>query len=450
MPELKRGLGLWGAASIVVGTTIGSGIFLVPKNMVLNVGSLEMVFFVWVFGGILSIFGALTYAELSAALPEAGGEYVYLNTAYGPFWGFIYGWTQLWVAKAASIATLATAFFYYLANFNPGLDGVMVSSSLPLGPNGGPLEVRYGQILAMAVILFLGFVNYLGVRVGGGVQIAVTILKILLIAGLIAIGLSWGGERGAAEPLAQAKGGIAGFFAALVAALWAYDGWNNAGMVGSEIQHPQRNLPIALIAGTLTIMLVYILANWAYFHVLTPAEVAASDRVAASMMDRAMGSGGAAIVSVAAMLSIFAALNGSILSGSRIPYAMARDRYFFRKVSTVHPKFHTPSVSIVLMSLWSSLMVLSGRYEELYTLVIFPSWILYGMTAAAVLVLRRKRPDLDRPYRVIGYPVVPVIFVLVAAALIYSTLRNSPRESLIGLTLILAGIPFYFYWRNRR
>jgi APA family basic amino acid/polyamine antiporter len=454
-PELRRALGLWSAMAIVIGTAIGSGIFLVPWKMVRAVGSPEMVFAVWIFGGVLTLFGALSYAELSAALPGAGGEYVYLNAAYGPFFGFIYGWTQTWVAKSASIATLATAFYTYLADFWPGLDKVVGTVPLHIGTGGGLLDIHYGQLLAIFVILFLAGVNYLGVRVGGNAQVVVTAVKLLLIAGIIVIGVtsSQGKLENFQSSMPAHPGGVAGFFVALVAALWAYDGWNNAGMLGSEIERPQRNLPRALIAGTLCMIAIYLLTNFAYFYILRASEVGAGDhqlRVAAEMMRRVLGEPGGKAVSIAAMISIFAALNGSILSGARVPYAMARDGYFFRSLASVHPAFRTPGAAIVLLGLWSSIITLSGKYDELYTLVIFPSWILYGMTAAAVIVLRIKRPDLERPYRVLGYPVVPLLFVLVAALLLYSTLRESPRESGIGLVLILAGLPFYFYWKSRR
>ncbi|MBI1897796.1 MAG: amino acid permease [Acidobacteria bacterium] len=448
--ELKRDLGVWASLAIVVGTVIGSGIFLVPKAMIREVGSAEMVFAVWIFGGLLSLFGALTYAELAAALPEAGGEYVYLREAYGPFFGFLYGWTQTWVAKSASIAALATAFFYYLANFNPGLEAVLISGPRGLGPRGGPLEIRYGQLLAIAVILLLAFINYFGVKLGGRIQVATTVVKVSLIAGIVLIGLSAG--QGSAANLGSqipARGGAAGFFAALVAALWAYDGWNNVNMVAAEIRNPQRNLPRALIGGTLLVIVIYLVTNVAYFYVLTAGEVGASDRVAAEMMRHVLGAPGADAVSVAAMISILAALNGSVLSGSRIPYAQARDGLFFRRLANVHPRYRTPGASILMLSGWAALLVLSGRYEELYTLVIFPSWILYGMAAGSVLVLRRKRPDLERPYLTLGYPVVPVLFVCAALLLLLYTVYNSPRESLLGLSIIFVGIPFYFRWRRR-
>jgi basic amino acid/polyamine antiporter, APA family len=451
-PALRRALGPWTTVAIIMGTVIGSGIFLVPTDMVKAVGSPGAVFAVWIFGGVLSLFGALTYAELSAAMPEAGGEYAYLTAAYGPFFGFLYAWTQTWVAKSASIAALATAFYSYLADFLPSLQTPLYVIPWPIGPGGGPLEIRYGQLLAIGLILFLSAVNYRGVRAGGRVQVAVTALKVILIAGVIAAGL-FSREAHAANLASSASpipGGIAGFFVALVAALWAYDGWNNAGMLGSEVENPQRTFPLALIAGVSAIIGVYLLTNLAYFSVLNAGEVASSDRVAADMMRRIAGSNGAAAVSVAAMISIFAALNGSILSGSRVPYAMAEDGYFFRRIGEVHPVYRTPASSILLLGVWSSLFVLSGRYSDLYNAVIFPSWILYGMTAAAVLVLRRRRPDLERPYRTWGYPWVPLTFVGVTLLLLYRTLISAPRASGIGLVVIALGVPFYFYWKGGR
>jgi APA family basic amino acid/polyamine antiporter len=444
MTELKRDLGIWAALAIVVGTVIGSGIFRVPQAMILNVGSVPLVFLVWVVGGMLSLAGALTYAELAAAMPGAGGEYVYLTEAYGPLWGFLYSWTQMWVAKSGSIATLATAFFEYTAHFVPGFESVWFTA--------GPFSVKYGQVFALVLILLLGGINYLGVRIGGDVQVAVTAVKIALIAFLILAGLLY--VHPAAHgplPVSPPIGGppvFAGFIAALVGALWAYDGWNNVGMVASEVKNPQRNLPLALIGGTLGVIAIYMLANWAYFRVLSPAEVGAHKLVAAEMMQRIGGSAGASAVSIAAMISIFAALNGSILTGARVPYAAARDGLFFHSAARVHPAFHTPGVSILMLSAWSAVLVLSGRYEELFDFVIFGSWILYAMATASVFVLRRTHPDLPRPYKTFGYPVIPLLFLAGAIVLEISTLWTKPRESIAGIILILLGLPFYFYWRS--
>ncbi|HEX4134664.1 MAG TPA: amino acid permease [Bryobacteraceae bacterium] len=441
MTELKRDLGIWASLAIVVGTVIGSGIFRVPQAMILNVRSVRLVFLVWVVGGLLSLAGALTYAELAAAMPGAGGEYVYLTEAYGPLWGFLYSWTQMWVAKSGSIATLATAFFEYTAHFVPQFEQVWFTV--------GPFSIRYGQIFALVLILVLGGVNYLGVRIGGDVQVAVTAVKVGLIAFLILAGLLYAHPAPAATPVPLTQPVFSGFIAALVAALWAYDGWNNVGMVASEVKNPQRNLPLALIGGTLGVIAIYMVSNWAYFRVLSPAEVGAHKLVAAEMMQRVGGSIGASAVSIAAMISIFAALNGSILTGARVPYAAARDGLFFRSAARVHPVFQTPGGSILILCAWSSVLVLSGKYEELFDFVIFGSWILYAMATASVFVLRRKRPDLPRPYKTFGYPVVPVLFLLGATVLEISDLWTKPRESIAGIVLILLGLPFYFYWRRR-
>ena len=441
MTELRRVLGLSAALAIVVGTVIGSGIFRVPQTMIQNVGSVKMVFLVWVVGGALSLAGALTYAELAAALPGAGGEYVYLTEAYGPMWGYLYSWTQLSVGKSGSIATLATAFFEYTAHFIPEFEQVWFSV--------GSLHIKYGQIFALGLILTLGAINYFGVRLSGGVQVAVTVLKVALIAFVIGAGLLYA-HPVAATALPSVPPLQTGFIAALVAALWAYDGWNNVGMVASEIRNPQRNLPLALIGGTLAVIAIYMLANWAYFRVLSPLEVASHKLVAAEMMMRVQGPAGAAAVSVAAMISIFAALNGSILSGARVPYAAARDGLFFRSAAKVHPVFQTPGVSIIILTVWASLLVLSGSYDDLLEFVIFGSWILYAMATASVFVLRRKRPDLHRPYRTIGYPVVPALFLTGAAILEIRTLLDNPVRALLGIALILLGLPLYFYWRKRQ
>lgn len=447
--SLVRSLGPWDAASIVVGTIIGSGIFLVPSSMAVAVGSPGMVLLVFTVGGLLSLAGALTYAELGAAMPDAGGEYVYLREAYGPLWGFLYGWTQFWVAKSGSIATLATAFFYYLANFFPSLQAPLWEIVFPVGQGGSVLRISSGQILAMALILGLAWVNYFGVKVGGRVQTSVTALKIGLILVIVALAaILGGGQASNLTSVAEHRGGVSGFFIALVAALWAYDGWNNLNMASGEVEDPGKNIPRALIFGVLTVMSIYVVTNIAYFYVLPAQDVAVSSRVASDVAKAFLGEAGGDAVALAAMISIFAALNGSILSGARVPYAMARDGYFFSMLGNVHPRHRSPHVSILALTAWAALLVLSGSYEQLFTYVIFASWILYGMAAATVFVLRRKRPDLPRPHRTIGYPIVPLFFVAMATALVVMTFLDSRRESLIGLALIALGIPFYWIWRK--
>lgn len=449
-PELKRALGQWSAVSIVVGTVIGSGVFLVPSKMIQYVGSVRMLFAVWIVGGLLSLFGALTYAELAAAMPEAGGEYVYLRAAYGPFWGYLYGWTQFWVAKSGSIATLAAGFYTYLTIFYPVLGSTMAVIPLHIGPGGSLLEIHYGQLVAIVLILSLGAVNYLGVEAGGEVQVIVTAVKMVLIAAVIVVGLASGhGDFSHFHQSIPAMGGVGGFFLAMVSALWAYDGWNNVSMVSSEIQNPQRNLPRSLIFGLLTVVVTYLLINVAYFYVMGPAQVSGSKRLAADVMSYIYGPAAGKAVTIAVLISIFAALNGSILTGSRVPYAIARDGLFFKAASIVHPTYKTPGNSIIMLCLWSCVVVLSGWYDDLYNFVIFGSWILYLLTAVSVFVLRRKRPDMTRPYRVIAYPFVPVLFVLVALVLLFNSFEMRPRESLMGLGLMLLGVPFYFLWKTK-
>jgi APA family basic amino acid/polyamine antiporter len=417
--------------------------------MINQMGSPALVFAVWIAGGLLSLFGALTYARLSTRFPEAGGEYVYLREAYGPFWGFTYGWLQTWVARSGACATLATGFFYYLGNFYPGLDRVLVTLPLPIGPGWAPLEIRYGQVIAIGVILILGVLNTLGVRLGAGVQVGLTAVKIALIAVVVLVGILSGaadaGNLQQSTPVSTSTGAFLRFFAALVAALWAYDGWNTVAMVGSEVRDPERNLPRSLIGGIAGIIVIYLAANAAYFLVLNPSEAASSDRIAATMMNRAVGSWGAGLVSFAAMMSMVAALNGTLLGGSRIPYAMARDRLFFPSAARIHPRFHTPAAAIWILTITACVLVLSGRYEELFTSVIFSSWILYAMAAASVFVFHRR--DGARSTANLW---IPAIFTATAVILLGATLVQSPRESLLGLGIIVIGVPFYRHWRNSR
>jgi basic amino acid/polyamine antiporter, APA family len=445
-PELARDLGLSHAGAVVVGTIIGSGIFLVPAEMVQAVGSARLVYLAWIVGGLLSFFGALTYAELGAMKPQAGGEYVYVRDAYGPLAGFLYAWTWFLIAKPASIATVATGLVRILGTFP-----VFSFFSHPWLTR--PLAVNYGQLLAIAAAVLVSWLNYIGVRRAGEFQFLFTLLKIAIILGIVAVGFSYGGGTWAnfATEFTGAKGGVAGFFAALVAALWAYDGWNDLNMVAGEIRNPQRNIPLSLIWGLATVGILYMLVNAAVQYVLPAAAVAASERPASDAVALALGHAGASLVSAGIAVSMLVTLNGTIMSGARVPFAMARDGYFFKAMAEVHPRFRTPSVAIVVQcGLAIVLLLLGGSFRQFFSLAIFAEWLFYMIAGSTVFVFRRREPEADRPYRVWGYPLVPAVFVVVAAALLYYTFANNLRNSAAGTAAILAGIPvFYFFARSR-
>jgi APA family basic amino acid/polyamine antiporter len=445
---LVKGLGLYGAASVAVGTMIGTGVFLVTSDMLHAVGAPLMVLGVWIFAGVLSLFGALGYAELGAALPEAGGEYVYMHRAYGPLAGFLYGWTQFLVAKSASIATIATGFLLYLAYFFPWLAAVVWQSgpAATRGAHHSGVSLTGIQIGATALIVLLSFINILGVRRSGALQTAFTAAKLAVLGILIVLGLTIGHGSFAhfRGTIGSTGSKFAAFGLATISALWAYDGWNNLNMVASEVRDPQRNIPRALILGSILVAVVYLLANVSYFYVLSPSDVAATKTVAAAAAQRFLGSAGGTFVAVGVLISTFAALNGSILSGSRIPYAQAQDGLFPKALAAVNPRFHTPAAAIAAQALIAGMFALSGEYRGLYTKTIFSEWVFYAFTTATIFVLRRREPNLPRPYRTWGYPLVPVIFVSIAALFLVNTLIQQTRDLLWCLALMTTGIPLYF------
>jgi APA family basic amino acid/polyamine antiporter len=453
-PELVKGLGLYGATSVVAGTMIGTAIFMVPGIMTQHVGSPWMVMLIWIFAGVLSLFGAFGYAELGAALPEAGGEYIYLHRAYGPLWGFLFGWTQFFVAKTASIAAISTGFMIYLGFFFPRLNNALWET----GPERFTLRLTGLQLGAAGLILLLSAINVLGVRRSGAVQTVFTASKLGVLALLIVLGLGLGhGSFAHFQTVVHSRaesGFISAFGLATVSALWAYDGWNNLSMVAGEVEKPERNIPRALIFGSLLVVVVYALTNFAYFYVLSPAEVAGTGTVASEAARRILGTAGGAFVAVGVMVSSFATLNGSILSGSRIPFAQARDGLFPQALAAVHPRFHTPAVAIAAQAVVAGLFALSGQYEALFTKVIFSEWLFYALVTAGIFILRRRRPDLARPYRTWGYPLVPGIFVILAVLLLVNTFLERRSDSLWGLVLMATGIPVYYLWtlwqRRRR
>ena len=445
-PGLLRELGIGQASAIVVGTIIGSGIFLVPREMMQAVGSARLVYLAWIVGGLLSLAGAITYAELGAMKPQAGGEYVYIRDAYGPLPAFLYAWTWFVVAKPGSVATIATGIVRILGTF-PSLaflsDAVLHR----------PITVTYGQLVAIGAATLITWLNYIGVKKAGEFQLIFTVLKVVMIVGVGLVGFTAasGTWKNFGTHFDGATGGIAGFMAALVAALWAYDGWNDLNMVSGEVKHPERTIPIALIAGVAIVAVLYMLNNAAVQYVLTADQVAASQRPSSDATAIAVGLWGAAIVSLGMALSMLVTLNGTIMSGARIPYAMARDGYFFKAMADVHPRYHTPDIALVVQLVLSIVLLLfAGSFRELFSLTIFAEWLFYMIAASTVFVLRRKEPNAPRPYKAWGYPVVPAVFVIVAAVLLYFTFTENVRNSIYGCVLILSGIPIFMYFARKR
>jgi APA family basic amino acid/polyamine antiporter len=458
-PELARDLGVSHASAIVVGTIIGSGIFLVPAEMMQAVGSAKLVYLAWVVGGMLSFFGALTYAELGAMKPQAGGEYVYVRDGYGPLAGFLYAWTWFVIAKPASVATVVTGLVRILGTF-------AIFSFFSANVISAPFAVTWGQLVAIAAAILVSALNYIGVKKAGEFQLVFTVLKVVIILGIVVVcfggagrvaGHGWHNFTGT---FSGAKGGIAGFMAALVAALWAYDGWNDLNMVAGEIQNPERSIPIALIAGVAIVGVLYMLLNAGVQYVLPAGVIAASPRPASQAVALILGGLGAGVVSLGMALSMLVTLNGTIMSGARVPYAVARDGYFFGKLAEVHPRFHTPSAAIVVQAgLSILLLLLGGNFKQLFSLAIFAEWLFYMIAGSTVFVFRAREPQMHLPdrtspigqtYRTWGYPFVPAIFVAVAAAFLCYTFADNWPNSGYGLLVIVAGIPLFAYFASRR
>jgi APA family basic amino acid/polyamine antiporter len=443
--DLARDLKVSHAAAIVVGTIIGSGIFLVPSEMMQAVGSSKLVYLAWIVGGLLSFFGALTYAELGAMKPLAGGEYVYVRDGYGPLGGFLYGWTYFLIAKPASLATIVTGFVRIIGTFGP-------LSFLPQPFLTAPVTITYGHLVAVGAIAAITFLNYIGVKKAGEFQLFFTILKVAMIAAIIVGGFLYSG--GTWENLrtdyAGALGGFGGFMTALIAALWAYDGWNMVTNVSSEIREPQRSLPIALIVGVAIVGILYMGVNAAVQYVMPASAIAASPRPASQAMVIAWGTIGAALVSAGMALSMLVTLNGSSMTGARIPFALSRDGYFFSSLAKVHPKFRTPSNALVVQAILGALLVvLGGNFQQLFSLALYPEWVFYMLAAASVFIFRRTEPDAPRPYKTWGYPIVPALFILASSVVLFYTFKAKVINSLVATAVILAGIPVFLMFSNR-
>jgi basic amino acid/polyamine antiporter, APA family len=463
--QLVRGLTATATTALVVGTVIGTGVFLKAAPMAQEVGTPLLVLAAWVAAGLLSLAGALTYAELGAMLPHAGGEYVYLKHSYGEAAAFLFGWQRFIVAGSASIASLGAGFAIFVSTFLP-LGAVWAESKFTL--LGQTINWQFGakQVVAVAAILLLTGVNCLAVAFGGKVQSLLTVLKLAGIAFVIG-GVFFASQTAtwanlAAPPQAAPAGGstllISAFGVAMLAALWGYDGWNNMPMAAGEVREPGRNIPLALIVGMLIVMAIYCLLNLAYFYALPFGEVVTSNStayrdalpVSAKAAQTFLGEYGGRLISLVFVVSAFGALNGSILSNARVPYAMARDGMFFKRMGVLSATTRVPVWALVVQGLWSSVLALSGTFDQLTDCLLFASWIFYGLVTSAVFVLRRRMPTAERPYKTFGYPVVPAVFVLVAAALIINTMMTKRVESAVGLVLIALGLPLYFYYRARR
>ena len=466
---LLRGLTLIAAVSIIIGNVIGTGVFLKARVMTCNVGTPGMVITVWVVAGLLSLAGALTYAELAAMMPRAGGEYVFVREAYGSGASFLYGWMQIFIAKTGSQASVAVAFAIFLNDLTRGALGAVYFTPRLFGydfPLGMP------QLIAVALIALITLLNCAAVVVSGWVATALTCVKIALVLG---VGLGafvlaqgdWGhyamaNAGGACEGVDQAaRLGVAGFGAAMLGALWGYDGWNNLTLVAGEVKNPQRNIPLALVGGTITIIILYVFVNLAYFYVLDPTAVASvseKSSVAAEVTRSFMSQYGeglqrlvAGLIAGALMASSLGTLHTSILTGARVPYAMARDGLFFQNLARLNPRTRVPVGALMVQGVWACLLALSGSFDALTNYVIFGSWIFYGLVTASIFLFRRRLPHAERPYKAWGYPVVPVLFLLVTGFLLVSTLMTTPVRALVGLGLIALGLPvYYFLFRHRR
>lgn len=441
--NLPRVLTASNALSIVVGIIVGTGIFLVPHEIMAAVGSTRMVYGVWVLGGLLSLFGAMSYAEVAALRPRVGGEYVFLHDAYGPLTAFLYSWTWTLIARPGSVATIAAGLMSVLGTFPlfAFLDHRTVG------------HLAWSQIMAILVVWLFTALNIVSTRDSALVQMLLTWLKtamIVAIGGVLFASTQHGHWSHFHSNFHGAQGGFSGFMAALVAVLWAYDGWSDVCQLAGEVKQPQRSMPLALIGGVTVVGGLYILTNAAIQYVLPAAAIASSERPANDALLQVVGGLSSSLFAIGMIVSIAASLVGSLLSGARVPFAAARDHLFPAVLGDVHPRFRTPWTSLLLQAVLSTLLLLAiGRYQALFSLTIVSEWLFYGLTAATVFVFRAREPKAYRPYRVTGYPVVPALFILAAAGLLIFSLLTEPREFMIGTLVILCGVPLHYLFQRR-
>jgi len=435
---------------------IGTGIFLKPSEMAAEAGSVSMVFAAWIIAGILSMFGALCYAELGSSIPEAGGEYAYLRRGFGRVWGFLFGWMHSVVARPASNAAIAAGFLRFCSFLFPILAKPLCTVHFPglFGLTSGyDFVFTWAQPLAVAALILITFINCLGVRLGGQVQVALTVLKVGAVLAIIAGGFFL--VRDAPHrlsplwPVSPGWGTLTGFLAAMGAAVWAYDGWNDLNLVGSEVENPERNFPRVLVGATTFVIVTFLLFTAVCFYALPFNAIASSQHVASDVFASFAGHHAALWITLIMAISALGTLNSSVLSGARVDYAMARDGLFFRSIAKVHPKFHTPENALIFQCCLACLLVLSGTFEDLTSLVMFGSWTFYGLAVLAMMHMRRTEPNMPRPYRTWGYPVVPIIFIFGAGSVAIGLWIARPVRSSIGMVLVIAGLLFYRMWEKR-
>lgn len=458
--ELYKGLGLFDATTIVMGSMIGSGIFIVAAEMGREVRTPGLFLLAWVISGLMTVLAAVTYGELAAMMPRAGGQYVYLREAFGPLFGFLYGWTLFLVIQTGTIAAVAVAFGKFLGVFFPWISAqnILVNfGTFTLARHATALTLSSQQLVAILCLSFLAGVNIFGVRTGAWIQNVFTTLKVAALLAIIGLGFWWSNSHDAPRSLDFWQGThwdlatLTIVSVALVGPLFSSDAWNNVTFTGAEVTNPKRNLPLSLLVGTLTVCALYLACNWSYLRVLPFGAIqhAPEDRVATAAMQVILGPRGARLMAAAIVISTFGCINGLTLAGARVYYAMSKHGLFFSSVGRVNPRYHTPAVSLLVQAIWAALLTLSGTYNELLDYVIFAVVLFYILTIAALFWLRHTRPNVPRPYRAWGYPIVPAAYILFAVFVECALLTHKAFRSMIGLCLVALGIPVYFLWRER-
>ena len=454
MTKLARVLGLRDLTLLTIGSVIGSGIFLVPGSVLRQAGGqVGPAMLVWLAGGVLSLLGALTYGELSAVNPKAGGLYVHIRDCFGPLPAFLFGWTLFFAMNAGAVATLAVAFSTTLSQVIPYSPEPLMRISI----FGSEATLTIAKIVSLAMIAVLTIVNIKGTRGSADLQNWTTGIKVgailLMATALLALGHGFSSSSAAIWPDAISGSLVSGFGLAMIGVLWAYEGWQYVTFSAGEVVNPQRNYPRALFVGTAALIFIYLIANLAYVAALSPAGVAGSTSVAAEALTGVINPTAARLIAIAILVSVFSAANSNVLTCPRVYYAMANDGLFFRKLAEVHPRFGTPAFAIVAGSVWATVLAVAGTFTELFTYVVFCGWIFYGLAAATIFVYRKRLPEAARPYRVPGYPWTPLLFIVAAFILVANTLfnnlRDQPRKTALALATIVLGLPAYFIWRSR-